>query len=87
MLICNSLKNPNLLFFILKKALRENCPYSEIFWSVFSRIWTENGEILSISPYSVRMLEIAVQKNAEKGHFSNSKTLSNKLKLPAKTLI
>ena len=28
-------------------VLREKCPYSEIFWSVFSRIRPEYGEILS----------------------------------------
>ena len=28
-----------------------------LFWSVFSRIRTEYGEILRISPYSVRMWE------------------------------
>ena len=28
-----------------EKALRSKCPYSELFWSVFSRIWTEYGEI------------------------------------------
>ena len=27
-------------------ALREKCPYSEFFWSVFSRIWTKYTEIL-----------------------------------------
>ena len=27
--------------------LRKNCPYSELFWSAFSRIRTEYGEILS----------------------------------------
>ena len=32
------------------------------FWSVFSSIWTEYGEILRISPYSVRMQEITDQK-------------------------
>ena len=26
--------------------MREKCPYSEFFWSVFSRIRTEYGEIL-----------------------------------------
>ena len=31
------------------------CPYSELFWSTFSRTRTEYGEILRISPYSVRM--------------------------------
>ena len=34
-------------------SLREKCPYSELFWSAFSRIQTEYGEIRSISPYSV----------------------------------
>ena len=28
-------------------VLREKCPYSEIFWSVFSRIRTEYGEMRS----------------------------------------
>ena len=26
-------------------SLRKRCPYSKLFWSVFSRIWTECGEI------------------------------------------
>ena len=34
---------------IRKPALREKCPNTEFFWSVFSRIRTEYGEI-SISP-------------------------------------
>ena len=38
-------------------TLRENCRYSEFFWSVFSRIRTEYGEIRSITPYSVWMRE------------------------------
>ena len=33
------------------------------FWSVFSSIWTEYGEIRSISPYSDQMLENTDQKN------------------------
>ena len=45
------------------------CPYSGLFWSAFSRIQTEYGEILSISPYSVRMRENADQNNSEYGHF------------------
>ena len=40
-----------------KHTLREKRSYSELFWSVFSRIRTEYGEIRSISPYSVRMKE------------------------------
>ena len=46
------------------------CPYSEFLWSVFSRIRTEYGEILRISPYSVQMQENTDQKNSECGHFS-----------------
>ena len=32
------------------------------FWSIFSCIWTEYGELLSKSPYSVRIQENAGQK-------------------------
>ena len=39
-------------------SLRKKCPYLELFWSVFSRIRTEYGEILRISAYSVWMREI-----------------------------
>ena len=42
-----------------KHALRKNCLYSKLLWSVFSRIRTEYGEIQSISPYSVQMQENA----------------------------
>ena len=45
------------------------CPYSEFFWSAFSRICTEYGEILGISPYPVRMRENTDQKNSEYRHF------------------
>ena len=48
------------------------CPYSKFFWSVFSSIRTEYGDILRISPYSVRMRENMDQKNSECGHFSCS---------------
>ena len=34
-------------------TLREKCLYSELLWSVRSRIWTEHEEIFGISPYSV----------------------------------
>ena len=53
-------------------ALREKCPYSELFWSAFSRIRAEYGEILCISPYSIRMRENADQNNSEYGHFLRS---------------
>ena len=52
--------------------LREKCPYLELFWPVFSRIWTEYGEILCISPYSVRMRENTDQNNSQYGHFLRS---------------
>ena len=52
--------------------LRKKCPYSELFWSAFSHIRTEYGEILRISPYSVQMRENADQKNYEYGHFLRS---------------
>ena len=53
-----------------------HCPKSvqirSFFLSVFSRIWIEYGEILRISPYSVRMREIRTRKNSVFGHFSRS---------------
>ena len=52
--------------------LREKCPYSELFWSVFSPIPTEYEEILCISPGSVRMRENTDQNNSEYRHFSRS---------------
>ena len=54
----------------LTNSLREKCPYSELFWSVFSRIQTEYGELQSKSPYSVRMQEYTDQNNTEHGQFS-----------------
>ena len=41
-----------------------------VFWSVFSRIRDEYGEIWSISPYSVQMQENTDQKNSEYRYFS-----------------
>ena len=58
-----------------KGTLRENCPYSEFFRSVFFRIRTEYGEIRSISPHSVRMRENTNQKNSEYEHFLRSRLL------------
>ena len=49
--------------------MREKCPYSELFRSVFFRIRTEYGEILRISPYSVEMRENANQNNSKFGHY------------------
>ena len=55
-----SRKYPTKLDQVLKPkiSLREKCPYWKLFWSVFSHIRTKYGEILCISPYSVRMREI-----------------------------
>ena len=57
--------------------LCEKCPYSEFFWSVFSRIRTEYGETRSISPYSVQMRGNKDQKKSEYGHFSRSVIVKN----------
>ena len=53
-------------------SLRKKLLYSEFFWSVSSRIWTKYGEILCVSPYSVRMRKNTDQNNSEYGHFSRS---------------
>ena len=65
-------------------ALCDKCPHSELFWSVFSRIWTEYGEILRISPCSIRMRENTDQNNSEYGHFLCSAVFLTKL---AKTTV
>ena len=49
--------------------LREKVSYLELLWSIFSIIWTEYGDIWSISPYSVQMRENTDQNNSEYGHF------------------
>ena len=54
--------------------MREKSPYSELFWSVFSRIRTQYREIPLISPFSVRMRENTDQNNSEYGHFLRSAT-------------
>ena len=43
--------------------LREKCPNAGFFWSVFSCIRTEYGDLLRKSPYSVRIQENTDQKN------------------------
>ena len=49
--------------------MHKKCPYSEFFWSLFSRIRTEYENLQSISLYSVRMQENADQKSSEYRHF------------------
>ena len=70
----------NVSFFFLRKecwmrisfshTLHKKCLYSELIWSVYSLIRTEYGELLHISPHSVRMRENTDQNNSEYGHFS-----------------
>ena len=62
------------VLFNFGQTLRKNYWYSELFWSVFSRIWTDYGEIRSISLYSVQMRESADQNNSEHGHFLRSES-------------
>ena len=64
--------------------MRDKCPYSEFFWSVFSRIWNE-----SISPYLVRMRENTDHNNSEYGHFlrSDKEKKSSKIGQAQETLI
>ena len=57
-------------------TLRKNCPYSELFWSIFSRIRTEYGEILRTSPYSVPIRENTDQNNFVYEHFLRSDSSS-----------
>ena len=57
--------------------MREKFRYSKLFRSPFSRIWAKHGEILRISPYSVRMWENADQNKSEYGYFLRSYTNMN----------
>ena len=57
--------------------MREKRPYSELFWSLFSRIRIEYGKIRSIFPYSVQMRENTDQNNSEYGHFLRSALVPN----------
>ena len=54
---------------------RKMCPHSELFWSTFSRIRTQYGEIWSIFPYSVQIRTNAGQNNSEYGHFLRSDSI------------
>ena len=55
-----------------QNLLRKKGPYSELFWSAFSRIRTEYGEIRSISPYSIRMWKNADRNNYDYGLSSHN---------------
>ena len=69
----------------IKWTLRKKFPYSELFWSVFSRIRTVYGEIRSISRYSVRMQENTDQNNSKYGHFSRSGSIMWRISSVKKT--
>ena len=56
----------------LKSPLREKCPNTEFFWSVFLRTWTEYGDLPRKSLYSVQMPESTDQKSSAFGHFLRS---------------
>ena len=56
----------------LWRALCEKYPYSEIFWSLFSRIWTEYGDLLCKCPNSLKIRENVDEKNFECAHFLRS---------------
>ena len=43
-------------------SIAKKCPYSECFWSVFSRVRNEYGDLQSKSPHSVQMRENLDQK-------------------------
>ena len=55
-------------------------PYSELFWSVFSRIWTECGEKLRISPYSFRMRENTGVLEVKDKHVNRDEFVNDDLK-------
>ena len=55
-------------------TLHKKCSYLELFWSVFSRIRTEYGEILSMYLYSVRMRENTDQNKSKYGHFLSTES-------------
>ena len=71
--MCEKKKTINIdILTTFRNALREKCPNSKLFWSIFPRIGTEYLEILRISPYSVRIREHKDQTNSEYKHFLRS---------------
>ena len=48
--------------------------FADFFWSVFSRIRTEYGNLQSKYPYSVQIRENTDHKNTQYRHFLRSKT-------------
>ena len=62
---------------LINQALRGKCPYSELYWSAFSRFRTEYEGVQRISPYLVRMQEKVDQNNSKYWHFLRSETVLN----------
>ena len=56
-------------------TLRKVSTFGVFLVRIFSHIWTEYGEIQSISQYSARMRENTDQKNSKYGHFLRSVSL------------
>ena len=64
MFIASKVNGKDIQFFIegrvlhveIKQPLRRKCPYSELFWSAFSRIWTEYSVSLRIQLESGKIL-------------------------------
>ena len=48
--------------YLVDIILCEKCPNTEFFWSVFSRIGTEYGDLLRKSPYSFPIRDNTDQK-------------------------
>ena len=71
--VCSSKKTRNVAFFIFIYGfytLREKCPHSELFWSVFSHIRSEYGEIRSIFriPSECRKMHTRITPNTDTFH-------------------
>ena len=50
-------------------TLRKKCLYLELYWSVFSHIGTEYGEVRSISLYSIQMWKMLTRINPTRDTF------------------
>ena len=50
-------------------TLRQKCLHSQFFWSIFSLIRNEYGEMWNISRYSAQMRRNTDQENSEHGQF------------------
>ena len=62
MFLCRYLSGGMNLSSLLSEVLLEKCPNTDFFWSVFSCIRTEYGDLRSKFPHSARMQKIMDQK-------------------------